>query len=293
MRLKVLVNPVAGRGKARKKIDAVLQQLRHSGATLEVDESRGSAHLSELARSASAAGFDRVVVCGGDGTVHHAVRQFDLTRGTLAIIPLGSGDDFARTLGIPSDPMRAATAVLHGVPRQVDVGIGNGIRFLVAASVGFDAAVARSVAGMKTRLRGSALYSWAALKLLPMFQPIPLRITVDGIAGNHEVMFVVAANTPRYGGGIRIAPAAVVDDHTLDLCIVSRASKLDLITTLPLAYFGRHTRRPFVAFQRGREFQIEGDRPLEVFADGELLTTTPVTIGVSAERLRVIVPMPR
>lgn len=231
-----------------------------------------------------------MVVCGGDGTVHHAIRDFDLTRGTLAIIPLGSGDDFAETLAIPSDPIRAAMTVLHGKVRQVDVGTGNGIRFLVAASVGFDAAVAGYVRETKTALRGSAIYAWAALKLLPRFRPIPLWITIDGVREKREVMFVVAANAPRYGGGIRIAPAAVVDDGALDLCIISRASKFDLITTLPLAYFGRHSLRRFVAFRRGGEFRIESDQPLDVYADGEALTTTPTTLALSARRLRVVVP---
>lgn len=284
MKLKVLVNPASGRGRVGRKIDEVLAVLRHGGAQIDVEESRGPEHLTQLGRDASAR-YDRVVVCGGDGTVHHAVREFDLERGTLAIVPLGSGDDFAATVGTPRDPIRAAAAALTGRVREVDVALANDKRFLIAASVGFDAAVAR-FASTVTRVRGPAVYLYSVLKVLRQFEPIRLKLN----GRDEEMMFVVVANSFRYGGGIRIAPRAAIDDQLLDLYSVSAATRLDLLVTLPLAYFGKHTWRRFVRSERGTHFHIDSDEKLDVFADGEFLTTTPVSIRLESHRLRVVVP---
>ena len=286
MRLKVIVNPAAGRGRAQKRVASALEIFRHGGATIDLAESRSAEHLAELGRAASVAGYDCVVICGGDGSVHHAVREFDLQRGTLGIIPLGSGDDFARTLGIPIDPAGAAAAVLRRRTRRVDIGTANETRFLVAASVGFDAAVAR-YASTVSHFRGPTIYLYAVLKMLRHFEPLPVSLGGDGTHGG-EMMFAVFANAFRYGGGIRIAPAALIDDGLLDVFVVSACSKLDLLTTLPLAYVGKHTWRRFVRGWRGQTFTVESETPLEVFADGEHVGFTPLRVGIEPAALQVV-----
>src|SRR5437763_7084552 len=133
---------MAGRGRARHHVREVEQHLRHRGADVDTYASTSPADLTRAAAESSRAGFDRVVVCGGDGTLNLAVREFDLARGTLALIPLGSGDDFARVLGIPRDVDAACELAMRGAPRSVDVALANGLRYLGAAGLGFDSEVA-------------------------------------------------------------------------------------------------------------------------------------------------------
>lgn len=286
MRLKLLYNPAAGRGRAAKAIPDVEARLRRGG-DVDVYESRAADHLRELA--AASEGYDRIVACGGDGTVHHVLNGLDLARATLAIVPLGSGDDFAETLGIPSDVEKACDVALGGIVREIDVAMVNETRYVAVAGMGFDSEVARFANEEVKRLHGSLSYLYATLRTLARFEPRRVRFSVDGVAREAEIMFAVVGNSPRYGGGIRIAPEARVDDGVLDLYLIHKATRLDLVVTLPLAYFGKHTIRRFVEHARGREFSFEGE-PLDVYADGEFVSKTPVKIRLASEKLRVSVP---
>jgi len=288
MRIGILYNPAAGRGRARHHVGEAERCLRELGADVIHLESRSRDHLIELAREASRQPFDRLVACGGDGTVHLALRELDLAM-PLAVLPLGSGDDFAKTVGIPKRLREACQVVVHGRVREVDIAEANGLRYVGVAGVGFDSIVAAR-ANQVRLLRGSLVYLYSIFRVLPAFEPIRMRISVDGESFDEDIMFAVVGNTHRYGGGILIAPAAVVDDGVLDLYMVTRCSKWDLIKTLPKAYTGKHVTSPFVRHARAREIRIESAEPLELNADGEMVTSTPVVVRLSSEKLKVIVP---
>jgi len=291
MRLSMIYNPAAGRGRARRYIERAIRYLESRGARVALLPSKSPAHLTELAASASRdASVDRVVVCGGDGTLNLAVREFDLDRGTLGLLPLGSGNDFARVLGIPSDPIAACGTLLDGLPRNVDVALANGLRYLGVAGLGFDSEVAAFANERVTILRGSLVYLYAILRVLPRFTPHSVRLCVDGECRDEEIMFAVVGNSSQYGGGIRITPAADVNDQKLDLCVVGRTSRFQLLKTLPAAYGGRHLSSPFVTTERGSELSFHSSAPLEVYADGERLTSTPVTFGLAPQQLTVMAP---
>ncbi len=292
MHLKLVYNPAAGRGKVRRHIEEVERYLVARGADVDVYASTSAADLTRAVAESSAGRFDRVVVCGGDGTVHFAVRKFDLAHGVLGVIPLGSGDDFSRVIGVPKSVRGACDVILGGETREVDVGIANGIRYAGVAGVGFDSEVSAHAQTVKV-LRGSLVYLYSIFRILPRFMPHHVRMTIDGVARDADIMFAVAGNTGQYGGGIRIAPAAQIDDGLLDLCIVHRTSRLQLLITLPLAYAGKHVRKSFVETTRAREFHVESDRQLDVYADGEFVTTTPVTFGLEKGKLRVAAPSTR
>lgn len=243
--------------------------------------------MTKAAADASRGGYDRVVVCGGDGTLHLAVRDFDLVRGTLALVPLGSGDDFAKVLGIPRDVRAACELALRGSVREVDVAVANGVRYLGVAGLGFDSEVARYANENVKFLRGSLVYLFAILRVLPRFTPH--RVTIDGVR-SEEIMFATVGNSRQYGGGIRITPDAKIDDRQLDLCIVHRTSRLQLLKTLPRAYTGAHVKSAFVEMGRATEFAFNSERPMDVYADGERITATPVRFSVAEERLRIVAP---
>lgn len=288
--LKVIYNPAAGRGRARRNVRLVEEYLRSRGARVDCEPSTAADDLVRIAGESSRAGYDRVVVCGGDGTLNLALREFDLTNGTLALIPTGSGDDFARVTGVPRDVRRACDNVLDGAVREVDVALANGLRYLGVAGLGFDSEVAEYANANVRFLRGSVVYLYAILRVLPRFTPRPVRIRTENGTRDEQIMFAAVGNTRQYGGGIRITPSAVFDDGLLDLCIVHRTSRMQLLKTLPRAYTGAHVTSPFVETGRGREFHFEAERSMAVYADGEPLTRTPVSFGLAAQRLKFVMP---
>jgi diacylglycerol kinase (ATP) len=288
--LKVIYNPKAGRGKAEHWIDQIDEQLSDRGARLEIEASASPADLIRIAAESSRANYDRVVVCGGDGTLNLAVREFDLANGTLALIPTGSGDDFARVNRLPRDVRAACDVVLDGKIGTFDVALANGIRYLGVAGLGFDSEVAEFANNHVRFLRGPAVYLYAIFRVLPKFTPRPVRIRTEISTRNEEIMFAAVGNSRQYGGGIRITPDAVLDDGLLDLCIVHRTTRGQLLKTLPMAYIGAHVKSAFVEMGRGREFHFESDVPMAVYADGEPLTKTPVSFGLAPEKLRFVIP---
>ncbi len=285
MRLRLIYNPAAGRGRAKQHAREVEQHLRALGATVAPYASSSPEDLTREAAESSRSAYDRVVICGGDGTLNLALRKFDLARSTLALIPLGSGDDFARVNGIPRDVRAACTVAVSGVVREVDVALANGLRYAGVAGLGFDSEVARFANERVKHIHGSPVYLYATLRVLPSFKPRCVRI--DG--AEEEIMLAVFGNSPQYGGGIKIAPQALLDDGLLDACIVHRTSRLQLLKTLPRAYRGTHIRSSFVETRRSREFYVESDSPMDVYADGEALTTTPVRFGIAPAKLRIVV----
>jgi len=283
LRLSLIFNPAAGRGRARRHAAEAADLLRGLGAQVDTAASASPDDLTRLAAEGSRGGYDRVVVCGGDGTLHRAVRDFDL-RTPLALLPLGSGDDFAKVCGLPRKLREACEVAVGGTIREVDVARANGIRYMGVAGLGFDSEVA-AFAGEVKFLRGSLIYLYAILRVLPRFTPHRVRIN----GREQTIMFATVGNSRQYGGGIRITPAAEIDDGQLDTCIVHETSRFQLLKTLPLAYSGAHVKRPYVETGRGREFRFESERPLDVYADGELVTTTPVTFDLAPEKLRFVV----
>lgn len=291
MHLKLIYNPAAGRGRARRYVRDVEELLRARGARVDCEPSTGPDDLVRIAAESSRGGYDRVVVCGGDGTLNLAVREFDLANGTLALIPTGSGDDFAKVTGVPRDIRRACENVLTGRVAEYDVAHANGLRYLGVAGLGFDSEVAEYANRHVKFLRGSAVYLYAILRVLPKFTPRPVHIRTDEGTRDEHIMFAAIGNTCQYGGGIRITPDAVPDDGLLDVCIVHRTTRAQLLKTLPKAYTGAHVKSPFVETGRGRAFSFESEQPMAVYADGEPLTRTPVSFGLVSQRLKFVVPV--
>jgi len=203
------------------------------------------------------------------------------------LIPLGSGDDFAKVTGIPRSVAAACDVVLHGAVREVDVALANNRRYLGVAGFGFDSEVARYANENAKFLRGSAVYLYAILRVLPRF--VPHHVKMDG-KRDLEIMFAAVGNSRQYGGGIRITPEAEIDDGLLDICIVHKTTRMQLLKTLPLAYTGKHVRNAFVEIRRAPEFSFKSDRDLDVYADGERITTTPVKFALAERKLRFVCP---
>jgi diacylglycerol kinase family enzyme len=275
-----LVNPASGGGAAPAAVVPVARLLREAGATVDVTYSPGPLAMGQLVTDAVGRG-DVVVSVGGDGMLSHLAGPVAAAGGTLAILPAGRGNDFARMLGLPADPTALADLLLTAEPVPVDLlgwTVPGGPTRLVAGSTyaGVDARAAAHVHRMRwtpKRLQ----YPWAAVRSLATYQPGRFEVVVDGARQTFSAATVVVANSAYYGKGMRIAPAAVVDDGLLDVVVIEAASRVELVRSLPQVYDGAHVALPEVTVLTGRRVELRGTSrgAIPVGADGEPLGDLP------------------
>jgi diacylglycerol kinase (ATP) len=262
----LLLNPAAGRA-LRRRVRRGLDRL--DGVV--VDLVRNPDEMVEKVRRVAASGADRVLVAGGDGTLHHAIRGLEGTACALGLVPLGSGNDLARALDVPRDPVAAARRALTALPRRIDLAEMHGRKYAGVAGIGFDSDVVRFVSARLRRARGPWIYPYAVLRTALAFTPPHVTLEFDGGAFEGRVTLVAAANSPYFGGGMMIAPRARLDDGLLDLVVVERLAPLRLLSLFHRVYRGTHTAHPSVHAYRTRRVRVTADRTADVHADGEHL----------------------
>ncbi len=279
MNARILLNPAAGRGRGRRALAAITAAARRHGVALEVPES--PAALTECARRAAAEGVDRLLVGGGDGTWHQAARGLARSDCALAPIALGTGNDLARELGFPLDPVAAIDLALHSPVTRIDLGRAGGGIFCGVAGSGFDSQCAEYAKSVQ-RLRGPLVYVWSVVRVLARFVPLRATLDHDGGAFSGEVMFISLANTRWFGGGMHIAPQADAADGLLDVVIVHRVSRARLLAVFPRVYSGRHLAHPAISILRTRRARLAFDRRSMLYGDGEPIAavTSPAEGGL-------------
>ncbi len=208
----------------------------------------------------------------------------------MGLAPAGRCNDFARALGISAKPEAVVDTLVNGKPGPVDLGKVNDRYFCTVATVGIDAEVTSFVDSMRMPLTGTLAYLYGALRVLARYQPRTLRIAGDFGTIEHPVFIASSANTSSYGGAIPIAPDAVPTDGQLDLCVIRHVSRLRAFTLVPTVLAGRHESLPETRFIRTRHLQIDADRPVELWADGELIAHTPATIEAAPGAIQVMLP---
>jgi YegS/Rv2252/BmrU family lipid kinase len=287
-RFLLLVNPSAGGGRALDRLPAVEAELARLGAEHRTIETTDMRHAEDEARSAAGAG-EAVAAMGGDGLLRPIVATLRDGSVPLAIIPGGRGNDYARVLGIPDDPVEAARTAVEGRERLLDVAEVDGTPYMGIASFGFDSDANR-MANEAKLVRGNLVYVYAALKALAAWKPAHFTVTVDGKRHDLAGYSVAVANSKAYGGGMFIAPQAELDDGLLDVVATGQSSKLHFLRKLPLVFKGAHLDEPTVTVLRGAEIDVASDRPFEIYGDGDPIGVTPAKIRVRTRCLRVIVP---
>jgi diacylglycerol kinase (ATP) len=290
MRIVILLNPNAGRGKARLVLREALEVMQRAGVEIGVRESRDAQHLLALARRAAAEKPDAIVSLGGDGTHHYVVNGIVGSEIPLGIIPCGSGNDFAKGLGIPTEARAAAEALCARNTCRVDLGRAGNTVYAGIAGAGFDSVVTRYANERVRRLRGSCAYAWSILRCLKSYRPEPLEIVSDVQEFSGEVIFAAVGNNVSYGGGIHLTPRAKLDDGLLDVCIVPYMGKLEFLRWVPSAYRGEHLRHPRIIYFQARRVSLSTTSRLELFGDGEFMQELPTTIEIVPRALPVIVP---
>ncbi len=265
----VIVNPAAGRGRVGRLSGAILKAARERGARAFLTE--GPGHATEIAREAPEGA--RVVAVGGDGTVHEVLKGLAGTGKVLGVVPIGSGNDFARMLGLRGLSWREALEHALFAPEEaVDLGLVNGEAFGASLGIGFDALVAKKALAAPSFLRGMPRYLYALFSVLKDLRLPEGRVLVDGEEVHRGKMLLLAAmNGPAYGGGIPIAPMADPRDGLLSLVLARELSRPGVVLILPRLLLGRHLGHPQVLFLAGREVAVEFPQPVPAHADGELL----------------------
>ncbi len=260
---------------------AVSESCSTYGVKCTCMQSLAPGHSEDLARTACSMGSDLVIAVGGDGTVRDVMAGLQGSRVPLGLVPAGTGNDLARTLGIPVDVERAVGIALSGRSRRLDVWLWNGVPFVNVAGVGMDAAVARVVNERFKFLTGAAAYVAGFLTVFPRYKAMRVKLNWENGAWDGSAWLVAVANGQYYGGGMKVAPAAVPDDGYLSVIVVEGIPRGQLLCQFPRLFTGTHVRHPGVRCIQVRELSISGDAHIATI-DGELLASTPATIRMSA-----------
>jgi YegS/Rv2252/BmrU family lipid kinase len=283
----ILMNPASASGKPLRLLPEVKRELDAAGAPHRVVETQDLPHATHAARDAAEQG-EVVVALGGDGLVGTLAGAL---RGTaaLGVLPGGRGNDFARAIGIPQDVAGACKVLTDGVRKALDLGEANGKAFACIASMGYDSEANR-IANDARLVRGNLVYAYAAIRALMAWKPARFSVRLDGRELRFEGYTVAAANTGYYGGGMHMAPGADPTDGLLEVVCVEQVSKRRFLANLPKVFKGEHVEEETVSVHRAREVEITADRPFDVYADGEPITSLPATVRLVRGGLSVIAP---
>jgi YegS/Rv2252/BmrU family lipid kinase len=296
--IRLIVNPSAGGGRAARVAPAAERALRERGLAVTRSDTRDLAHACELARDAAAA-QETVVAVSGDGLLGAIADALRACPGSvLGVIPGGRGNDLARVLGIPDDPLAAAGIVADGNTHALDLGVvegsdgGPGKAFVGIASVGFDSDANR-IANEAPAWLGGGVYAYGALRALLAWRPARFELELDppGAALAFTGFSVGAANSKAYGGGMRAAPDALLDDGLLEVVALGDVGKLAfLLGILPRVFKGTHVEHAAVRVLRAREVEIRADRPFTMYADGDPIGELPLRVRALPGAITMLVP---
>jgi len=290
--LVVVANPAAGHGKAGRLIGKVTSALHRLRLPHEIRVSESGPDVERLARVAAEGGAKIVAALGGDGTVSLAANGVLGTAAALAALPAGTGDDFAK--GIGAGKLDAAVELLAN-PKIVDLDVievttGAAKRtFINIAGAGFDSEVNETANGMTVKLGATGTYVAALIKTLSRFSPASFTILVDEERMELDAMLVEVGSGRWTGGGMKVLPNAIMNDGLLDVCIVEALSKPAFLRAFPRVFIGSHTTHPKVRMRTASRVQVEANRRVLVYADGELVGSLPAIFEVRPAALPVVV----
>ena len=296
LRIVIVLNPASGRGRGARLLPEIKRLLANaaenrSGAlTWEVFVTKSPGDGIRLANKSAKEGADIVAAAGGDGTINEVVNGIAGTGACLGVMPLGTGNDFARCIGIGPGIEHAINTLVNGKRLSVDLGRAKERWFINAAGCGFDGAVADRVNRGFRFLKGTPAYIAAVLQTLIGFRPADYRLTLDGETRECRAMMCAISNGRSYGGGMMIAPDAEINDGLLDICIVGDMSKFEFVRSFPRVFKGTHVTHPKVATARAKRVAIETDPGVPVLIDGEVIGETPVEFTIEPSAIEVMTP---
>ena len=287
MRVKLILNPIAGRGRGARYREPLLAALEASGVEFEAafTGQHGAGRL--LGKQAAAEGFDLIIAAGGDGTVNEVVNGMAGSPAALGVVPLGTGNDFAMMMGMPMDPLAALARILHGPRLAVDLCRINDRFYVSSVGAGFDGEVAYVANRHFRHLRGMIVYILSVFKAVLSYRPRRVRLVIDGVEMEKEITIVAVANSRTYAGGMLVAPNALADDGIFEICVAEGMGPLKILALLPKFIKGTHVSLKEIAMLRGREVLLESATPLYYHFDGEVARDTRLSFRLIPRGLLV------
>jgi diacylglycerol kinase (ATP) len=288
-RVALLVNPTSGKGRGAREGAQAADRLREHGVSVDLIVGSDGPEAAELARGAVDRGYDAVVAVGGDGMLHLVLQAVAGTGTPLGLVPAGSGNDFARLMGLAAhDAVAAADVIAAGAVRTVDAARVGERWYAGVLSSGFDSNVNERANRMRWP-KGASRYNVAILAELRVFKPVPFTITLDGERLDREAMLVAVGNGTSYGGGMQVCPGALVDDGLLSVTVLGRLSKVEFLRVFPRVYKGTHVEHPAISVHTARSVRLEAPGVV-AYADGEYVAPLPVQVDCVPGALTVLVP---
>ncbi len=277
MKYLFIANPVAGKGRTKKLLKDIRKYLDSSRIQYKLIETTAPGELLNLINLIQNE-YNRIVVIGGDGTIHELINSEVKPEKIYGILPTGSGNDFAFTLGLNKNLMVDLQTIIGKKTAKIDIGYaeleefsGRKFNFLFANSlgIGFDAEVASYAKRMKI-LRGLLLYLINVFRVLIVYKYRNLEIKSESLKIKQPIFMVSIGNGKTAGGGFKLTPLAIPNDNLFDICLVKKISKLKVLQILPLAIIGKHIYDSDVIYFKTQELEINSDKPIYVHADGEI-----------------------
>lgn len=281
-----IVNPIAGKGGYRKYLPTLLSLFTRNHCQYQVFFTKYSGHgrtISEQYRTE----VNQIVCFGGDGTVNEVLQGQINSSAPVSIVPCGSGNDIAASLGIT--PQNAFQTLFHGISKRISLAKVNGQSFMGVASCGFDTHVNQIANRFPTIFRGTKfLYIMAILLTCFTYRAPFMSIHIDHHHYKGRFLLMAVGHGDRYGGGMRITPKAIREDGMLDVCLIRDTNRIRLLSKLPLLTKGRHLILPEVTYKKAKTIAVNGN--LAIFADGEYRSVAPAKYWISDATICMVVP---
>jgi YegS/Rv2252/BmrU family lipid kinase len=282
-----IANPIAGKGKTKKLLKSIKDYLNKHKVNYEFIETTGPNCVNVILQEKRQF-FDRIIVIGGDGTIHELINSEEIFNKTLGVLPTGSGNDFALTLGLKKNLRRNLEIILDEKNLDIDIGYaeltefsGKKSSFLFANSlgIGFDAEVAAYAKNINF-IRGLILYLLSVFAILVKYKYRTLTIETNSFKISEPLFMISIGNGQTAGGGFKLTPLANPADGLFDICVVKKISRLKVLRILPLAIFGKHIFNKSVIYTKAKEIFISSDKPIYVHADGEIRSSEMKSIKI-------------
>ena len=300
LRTVFLVNPASANGSTGRRWPEIARRATAAGLNGDALFSRAPGELTDLARKAAEDGTELLVVVGGDGSVHEVANGLAQRNGVeIAVIPRGTGWDFARSLGLPHSLDAAIRVALEGRTRTIDLGrasyrswAGSDEQswFANVGSAGISGAIAQRANDTTKAFGGKVSYVWATFAVFARWSNTEIDVTVDDERRRARMHDVIVSNGAFLGGGMKICPDAQPDDGVFDVLLIGDLTKRDLLLTMPKIFRGTHLPHPKAELLRGSRVTVDASEPLPIEVDGEQPGTTPARFELVPQALRVRVP---
>ena len=287
----IIFNPTAGDGRSIKTMQKVEQHLKDNNKDFTVIETKYKEHASVIAKDAIGKGYDGIISVGGDGTLLEIAQSLKDTDEILGAIPAGTGNDFREAIGVPADPIEALDIIIAGHSMRIDTGLLNGKKcFLNVAGTGFDVDVLKNTNKVRRFFTGGVAYYLGIVMSILGYKNLKLKIIADGEAIEREVLLIAVANGKCYGGGLRIAPNASVQDCLYNVVILNRIAKRRILVELPKLKRGELEKIDVAEQFTCREITIDCDEKQTFNIDGDIYGGTPMTFTLKPNSLNVFCP---